>query len=60
MTTDRGLYNATHAAEYLDVSPDTIRRLVAAGDLLQVKLGASVRYARKDLDALIERLRRSA
>ena len=60
MTTDRGLYNAAHAAEYLDVSADTIRRLVAAGDLLQVKLGSSVRYARKDLDALIERLRRSA
>lgn len=60
MTADRGLFNAAHAAEYLDVSPDTIRRLVAKGDLLAVKLGGSVRYARSDLDALIERLRRAS
>jgi excisionase family DNA binding protein len=60
MTADRGLYTAAHAADYLDVSTDTIRRLAAQGDLLAVKLGANVRYAKKDLDALIERLRRSA
>lgn len=57
---DRGLYTVDHAAEYLDVSRDTIRRLSAKGDLLAVKLGSSTRYAKKDLDALIERLRRSA
>lgn len=60
MSPDRGLYTADHAAEYLDVSKDTIRRLAAKGELLTVKLGASVRYSRKDLDALIERLRRAS
>lgn len=57
---DRGLYSPRSAAEYLDVSPTTLRRLVASGELLAVKLGGSTRYSRVDLDALIERLRRSA
>lgn len=60
MNPDRGLYTVDHAAEYLDVSRDTVRRLVGKGELLAVKLGGSTRYAKKDLDALIERLRRSS
>lgn len=60
MNPDRGLYTVDHAAEYLDVSRDTVRRLVGKGELLAVKLGGSTRYAKKDLDALIERLRRAS
>jgi excisionase family DNA binding protein len=57
---DRALLTAAHAAEYLDVSTETIRRLSRTGELLAVKLGGSTRYARVDLDALIERLRRAS
>jgi excisionase family DNA binding protein len=55
---DRGLYSPRNAADYLDISTETLRRLVRTGELLAVKLGGSTRYARADLDALIERLRR--
>ena len=60
MTTDRGLYSPAHAAAYLDISVTTLRGLVARGELIAVKLGGSTRYAKTDLDALIERLRRAA
>jgi excisionase family DNA binding protein len=59
-TQQRGLLSPKSAAEYLDVSATTLRRLVSSGELLAVKLGGSTRYSLKDLDALIERLRRSA
>jgi len=57
---ERALFSPKNAADYLDVSTETLRRLVARGELLAVKLGGSTRYARVDLDALVERLRRSA
>ena len=57
---ERALYSPRSAAEYLDVSTETLRRLVARGELLAVKLGGSTRYARVDLDALVERLRRAS
>lgn len=57
---DQGLYSPPEAARYLSVSTSKLRGLVVSGELHAVKLGGSTRYARKDLDALIERLRRSA
>jgi excisionase family DNA binding protein len=59
-TPTRALYSPAHAAEYLDISTQTLRGLVAKGELIAVKLGGSTRYAREDLDALVQRLRRSA
>lgn len=57
---EQGLYSPPQAARYLSVSVTKLRGLVATGELLAVRLGGSTRYARKDLDALIERLRKTA
>jgi excisionase family DNA binding protein len=61
-TAQRALFTTSHAAEYLDISPDTLRRLVQSGELRAVTLptGGARRYARDDLDALVARLRRTA
>ena len=60
MTAPRALMSPAHAADYLDISTDTLRRLVQQGELRAVTLptGGARRYARADLDGLVERLRR--
>jgi excisionase family DNA binding protein len=57
---DQGLYSPPEAARYLSVSVTKLRGLVSTGELLAVRLGGSTRYARTDLDALIERLRKAS
>ena len=43
------------AAEYLDVSVSTLRRLRATRELLPRQVGGSVRYHVDDLDAYADR-----
>ncbi len=60
MTAAKGLLKRTEAAEYLSVSLTTLRRLVNSKELATVKVLTDTRYAVRDLDAYIERLRRTA
>lgn len=55
------LMSTALAAKYLDTSERTVRDLARDGDLPQTRLttGGHPKYARADMDALIER-RRSA
>ncbi|PPF73606.1 DNA-binding protein [Pseudoclavibacter sp. Z016] len=47
------LLTVQQAAEYLNVSVSTVRRLRAQGQLAFVKLGSSVRFTPDDLDDLV-------
>jgi excisionase family DNA binding protein len=49
------LISIAKAAEQLDVSRDTVRRLLAAGELRAVRIGTSVRVPRADVDRLVAR-----
>jgi excisionase family DNA binding protein len=51
------LYSLSAVAERLDVSVDTVRRLVGRGELGVVRIGASVRVPDSELAAFIERAR---
>lgn len=42
------------AGRYLGVSPDTVRRLIHAGDIPHARIGASIRIRRTDLDAYLD------
>jgi excisionase family DNA binding protein len=42
------------AGKYLGVSPDTVRRLIHAGDIPHARIGASIRIRRADLDAYLD------
>lgn len=46
------------ASEYLDIRPRTLRRVVADGTLVPVKMRGMIRFRRDDLDAYIESLPR--
>lgn len=54
------LMDADTAAEYLSVSRSTVERLTRDGDLVKVTVKSLTRWPRADLDAYIERRRRSA
>lgn len=45
--------NVRGAAVHLGVSPSTVRRLTAAGDLRAVRIGGRVLYRYADLDAYL-------
>ncbi len=49
------LLTRSEAAQYLQVHPRTVRQLVLAGDLPEVKFGRSVRFRPSDLVALVDR-----
>jgi excisionase family DNA binding protein len=51
----RELLTLDDAATILSVSRDTVRRLIDRGELRIVRIGASVRIPRADINALIER-----
>ncbi|MCT1639735.1 helix-turn-helix domain-containing protein [Dietzia cinnamea] len=53
-SSDAPLY-LDQAAEYLSVSPKSIRRMVSRGDLPAYRLGGQgrLRFLKKDLDALL-------
>jgi excisionase family DNA binding protein len=49
--TDSDLLDVAEAADYLGgVSPRTVHRLVARGQLRKVKIGGSTRFRRTELD----------
>jgi excisionase family DNA binding protein len=49
------LLSVTTVAERLDVSQDTVRRLIARGELSAIRIGAAVRVAAADLEAFLDR-----
>ena len=51
------LIRPKEAAAYIAVSERTLFTLTKSGNLLAVRIGASVRYCREDLDAFITRCR---
>jgi excisionase family DNA binding protein len=46
------------AAEYLQISDRTVRRLIADGELIDYRMGRSGRVIRVDLDEIDEQLMR--
>lgn len=60
MSADRGLLTTEQACAYLSISRTTLNGLVARREIPKLHVGAAPRFAARDLDAYIERLRRSA
>jgi excisionase family DNA binding protein len=54
------LLTLNEAASLLAVSPKTLQRLVARGDLAVIRVGSSLRFAVSDLDAFVARHRSAA
>jgi excisionase family DNA binding protein len=54
------LLTAPEAARALAVSPRTLWARTRSGEIVSVRIGRSVRYAREDLAAYVERLRAQA
>jgi excisionase family DNA binding protein len=55
MAHDAELVSIAQAAELLGLSRDTVRRLLAVGELASVRIGAAVRIPRADVDRLVAR-----
>ncbi len=53
------LLRSTEAAAYLSISPRTLWTLTKRGDIPCVRIGRSVRYDRRDLEAWIQRAKES-
>jgi excisionase family DNA binding protein len=51
------LYSVASVAGRLDVSEDTVRRLIAGGELTPIRIGSAVRIDAVDLEAFIARQR---
>ena len=51
------LLTLNEAASLLAVSPKTLQRLVARGDLAVIRVGSSLRFAVSDLEAFVTRHR---
>jgi excisionase family DNA binding protein len=51
------LFSIGTVAERLEVSPDTVRRLIARGDLAVVRFGGIVRVSAEDLESFVARQR---
>jgi excisionase family DNA binding protein len=49
------LYSVSKVANRLDVSQDTVRRLIDRGDLMAIRIGSSVRVLAVDLESFVER-----
>jgi excisionase family DNA binding protein len=47
------LYSITAVAKRLDVSQDTVRRLIARGDIRAIRIGATVRVSSTELEAFV-------
>jgi excisionase family DNA binding protein len=54
------LYSVSTVAGRLDVSEDTVRRLINRGDLTAIRIGTAVRVAAAELDSFLERRREEA
>ncbi|HUL06568.1 MAG TPA: helix-turn-helix domain-containing protein [Candidatus Acidoferrum sp.] len=48
-------YTIAQAAAYLQTSEKTLRRMIAAGDLAEVRIGRQIRIAEPDLVALLHK-----
>lgn len=55
ITDNYTLKNKKFAARFLDVSPETVARLVKAQKLCAIRVGGSVRFRMEDLVAYLER-----
>ena len=51
------LLTLNEAATLLAVSPKTLQRLVARGDLAVIRVGSSLRFSTSDLEAFVARHR---
>jgi excisionase family DNA binding protein len=51
------LFSIGAVAVRLDVSRDTVRRLIARGDLAAIRIGGVVRVSADDLESFVERQR---
>ena len=52
------LYSISTIADRLDVSQDTVRRLIAGGELTAIRIGSTVRVDAAQLESFLERQRR--
>jgi excisionase family DNA binding protein len=52
------LYSISTVADRLDVSPDTVRRLIERGELTAIRIGSNIRVDAAELEAFLERQRR--
>ena len=57
---ERRLMDYTRLAAYLGVSQRTAKQLAADGEIRKVQIGHRVLFDRADVDAYIERVKRSA
>ena len=53
----KALLTLNEAATLLSISPKTLQRLVARGDLAVIRVGSSLRFSTSDLDAFVTRHR---
>jgi excisionase family DNA binding protein len=51
------LYSIATVAERLDVSQDTVRRLIANGELTAIRIGSCVRVEAIEFESFLERRR---
>lgn len=54
-----GLWLVSDVADYLNISPRAVYRLVAASALPHIRLGRRLRFAKTDIDEHLDRLRSS-
>jgi putative molybdopterin biosynthesis protein len=52
------LYSISTVADRLDLSKDTVRRLIERGELTTIRIGSNIRIDAAELEAFLERQRR--
>lgn len=57
---NRRLLNVDAAAAYLSVGKRTMQKLLASGEVLKVRIGSRTLIDQSDLDAYIERIKKSS
>jgi excisionase family DNA binding protein len=51
------LFSIATVAERLEISQDTVRRLISRGDLTAIRIGTMVRIAAADIESFVNRQR---
>jgi excisionase family DNA binding protein len=54
------LYSIATVADRLDLSKDTVRRLIAQGELIAIRIGSNVRVDAAELESFLDRRRGAA